>query len=131
MGDRTLVLYTESDKAEHPYRLRIERSSAGAPQLFFTIINELEEEATIIVDDGNELLRPVLAWLQHGVIPNREGNSWLTEQKHEDCEQCEHAVELAIQDAQQKRIDSSYWNIMTPSTTFNGSAIHNGRVRRA
>lgn len=129
MGDRTLVLYRESDKQAHPYQLRIERSSAGAPQLFFTIINELEEESTIIVDDGNAVLAPVIAWLQEGIIPGR--NTWLTEQKHEDCEQCEAAVELAIEDAQRKHIDSSYWNILAPSTTFDGPVIHNGRARRA
>lgn len=64
-----------------------------------------------------------------------KAEQWLTEQKHDDCVQCEHAVELAIQDAQFKRIDSSYWNIVEPAEDVEGrlafEIIHNGRARRA
>lgn len=74
MGDRTLVLYEEERNAEGPYwRMRIERSSAGQPGLLFTISHDplhegmyRREELTIVVNDGNALLAPVLEWLNRG-----------------------------------------------------------------
>lgn len=75
MSDRTLVHYLEPRNDEGPYwSLTIERSAAGQPGLFFTIktqtfsdadrhIASLNHEMTIVVEDGNELLAPVLEWL--------------------------------------------------------------------
>lgn len=69
MANRNLVTYTE--KREHPtapiWRLKIDRSASGKPALLFTIVLESlvgdDEEMTVVVDDGNELLKPVLEWL--------------------------------------------------------------------
>lgn len=75
MSDRTLVRYLEPRNDEGPYwTLTIERSAAGQPALLFTIktqtfsdahrhIESLNHEMTIVVEDGNELLAPVLEWL--------------------------------------------------------------------
>lgn len=68
MADRTLVSYTEpkGDPGTSSYTMKVDRSAAGAPGLFFTIINGLEEETTIYVVDGEALLEPVLEWLKNG-----------------------------------------------------------------
>lgn len=69
MADRTLVRYEEPRLDDGPHwSLEISRSAAGQPGLFFTIQHKsldgtFEEEMTVIVDDGNVLLAPVLAWL--------------------------------------------------------------------
>lgn len=72
MADRTLVLYEEPRNPEGPYwTLRIERAASGRPGLFFTIehkmfdrdMEHLDESLTILVQDGNELLKPVMEWL--------------------------------------------------------------------
>lgn len=73
MSDRTLVEYQEERNEEGPYwRLEIQRSAAGQPGLLFTISYESFDgsldpaELTILVDDGNTLLAPVLEWLNRG-----------------------------------------------------------------
>lgn len=75
MADRNLVTYLESRNPEGPYwRLKIDRSAGGQPGLMFTISTEmfdphyarLNEELTIFVEDGNEVLAPVIAWLEAG-----------------------------------------------------------------
>lgn len=73
MADRNLVHYEESRNEYGPYwTLDIERSAAGQPRLLFTIKSrmfdderypELRNQMTIVVEDGNELLAPVLEWL--------------------------------------------------------------------
>jgi hypothetical protein len=76
MSDRNLVTYVEPRNEFGPYwRLRIDRSANGQPGLFFTIETEmydrdkyphLHEELTVVVEDGNALLAPVLEWLNGG-----------------------------------------------------------------
>lgn len=72
MADRTLVEYLESRNEFGPYwRLKIDRSSAGQPGIIITISTEmydpkyahLNREMTIIVDDANAVLAPVMKWL--------------------------------------------------------------------
>lgn len=73
MADRNLVHYEESRNEHGPHwTLDIERSAAGQPALLFTIKTrahdderypELRNQMTIVVEDGNELLAPVLEWL--------------------------------------------------------------------
>lgn len=78
MSDRNLVHY-EEERLEHGphWTLDIDRSSAGQPGLLITIRSkmhdpkysghpELEREMTIVVEDGNALLGPVLEWLEEG-----------------------------------------------------------------
>lgn len=75
MSDRSLAHY-EEERLEHGpiWTLDIHRSSAGQPGLFFTIRCEmydtkyahLNQELTIVVEDGNALLAPVLEWLEEG-----------------------------------------------------------------
>lgn len=72
MADRTLVEYLESRNEFGPYwRLKIDRSAAGQPGILITISTEmyderysdLNREMTIIVDDANAVLAPVMKWL--------------------------------------------------------------------
>lgn len=84
MADRNLVHYEEERNPEGPYwTLDIDRSAAGQPGLFFTIesktfseadrhIESLNQRMTIVVKDGDALLRPVLEWLQKGAAPDSE-----------------------------------------------------------
>ena len=70
MADRTLVEYEEPrlDDAPH-WTVRIERSAAGQPGLFFitkfeSVDGSLPEvEQCVVVEDGRAFLAPVLAWL--------------------------------------------------------------------
>lgn len=73
MGNRNLVRYTDAEPNEDGVLegwhnvLRIERSAAGQPGLFF-IIEDWNGglkagESVVVVKDGNTLLRPVLEWL--------------------------------------------------------------------
>lgn len=76
MADRTLVSYEETRLEYGPHwTLTASRSAAGAPGLFFTIktstgspedrhIVALNQEMTIYVEDGNEFLKPIIAWLE-------------------------------------------------------------------
>lgn len=73
MADRTLVHYEEERHPEGPYwTLDIDRSAAGQPGLLLTIgmkmfdsnHQHLDREMTIVVEDGNALLAPVLEWLE-------------------------------------------------------------------
>jgi hypothetical protein len=76
MSNRNLVTYEEERLPEGPHwMLQIDRSAGGQPGLFFTIktesfspddrhIESLNQELTIVVDDGNALLAPVLDWLR-------------------------------------------------------------------
>lgn len=78
MADRNLVHYEEPRLEHGPYwTLDIDRSANGQPGLLLTIkcgtyderyrhIEALNQEMTIIVEDGNALLAPVLAWLSKG-----------------------------------------------------------------
>lgn len=82
MSDRVLVTYEEDRLPEGPHwTLTIERSAEGAPGLLLTIkskmhdpdyqhIEALNREMTIVVNDGEALLEPVLAWLKNG--PRRD-----------------------------------------------------------
>jgi hypothetical protein len=72
MADRNLVEYLESRNEFGPYwRLKIDRSAAGQPGILVTISMEMYEEKyahlnremTIVVDDGNAVLAPVMKWL--------------------------------------------------------------------
>lgn len=71
MGDRNLSSALESRNPEGPFwTLEIDRSSKGAPALFFTIRHEPltpgaypTQEMSVVVDDGVALLRPVNEWL--------------------------------------------------------------------
>ena len=70
MSDRNLVSYDEPRLPDGPYwRLRIDRSAAGAPGLLFTIEHASFDgtlplqDMTVIVEDGRALLAPVLKWL--------------------------------------------------------------------
>lgn len=74
MADRTLVEYLESRNEFGPYwRLKIDRSAAGRPGILVTISTEmydakyahLNQEMTIVVDDANAVLAPVLEWLKN------------------------------------------------------------------
>lgn len=73
MSDRTLALYEEPrDKEDHTrYWLSVERSAAGQPALVFTItyIDDYANEGgelTVVVEDGNKFLSPVIDWLDEG-----------------------------------------------------------------
>jgi hypothetical protein len=73
MSDRNLVTYEEPRNPEGPYwRLAIDRLSSGQPGLVFTIsvdhFNDMlpREELTVVVADGDALLKPVLEWLDAG-----------------------------------------------------------------
>ena len=69
MGDRTLTSSTEERLPHGPYwTVGIDRSANGAPGLFFTITHESasklgHDEMSVYVKDGNEFLKPVIAWL--------------------------------------------------------------------
>lgn len=76
MANRTLATYEEKrlDTGPH-WTLTVDRSAGGAPGLFFTIrtqtfdpedrdIASLNQEMTVVVEDGNEFLKPVIEWLQ-------------------------------------------------------------------
>jgi hypothetical protein len=78
MADRNLVTYTEERTWDGPYfTLEIDRSSAGVPSLMFTIRHQEYDKTgkkpeskslSVVVRDGDELLGPVVAWLD-GVKP--------------------------------------------------------------
>lgn len=74
MANRSLAYYTDSEPNEDGIHegwhntLRIERSAAGQPGLFF-IIEDWDGglkagESLVVVKDGNALLAPVLEWLR-------------------------------------------------------------------
>ena len=74
MSDRNLVTYEEPRNPTGPYwTLKIDRSAAGQPGLLLTIETNWfdgnprgHNEMTIVVENGNELLAPVLEWLNRG-----------------------------------------------------------------
>ena len=69
MGDRTLSRATEERLPHGPYwTINIDRSANGTPGLMITIHHRTAEdfpveELTVHVEDGNEFLKPVIAWL--------------------------------------------------------------------
>lgn len=75
MADRTLVKYTEVRNPDGPYwTLTVERSAAGSPAVLITIktetaslddrhIKALNHEMTIVVDDVEKIIGPLIEWL--------------------------------------------------------------------
>ena len=69
MGDRTLTSSTEERLPHGPYwTVSIDRSANGAPGIFVTITHGSasklgHDEMSVYVKDGNEFLKPVIAWL--------------------------------------------------------------------
>lgn len=60
MGNRTLAMVTDKDDDT----VIIERLSSGRPGIMVTIINFYGERNTVVVEDGFELIRPVINWLE-------------------------------------------------------------------
>lgn len=71
MADRNLVTFVEPHAWDSAgAELRIDRSAAGRPEIFFTISQRevdgsTSEELTVVVPDGIEFLEPVMQWLHH------------------------------------------------------------------
>ena len=72
MADRKLVTLQEERNPEGPYwTLEVQRSAAGVPGLLVTISREmfdpgydrLNQELTFVVEDGWELVSPIIQWL--------------------------------------------------------------------
>lgn len=68
MADRNLVTYREPTNDRGYYsRVRIERLSSGQPGLIVIVdeyaFDETYHTSCVVVPDGNELLAPVVEWL--------------------------------------------------------------------
>lgn len=73
MSNRNLAHYEEprNEHGDRHWTLDIDHSAVGRPGLLLTIRStmldrsrsHLDREMTVVVDDGNELLAPVLEWL--------------------------------------------------------------------
>jgi len=73
MADRILSKYEEPRLEDGPHwSVEVSRSAGGAPGLFFTIKYESVDgsipstDMTVLVEDGNEFLKPVIDWLATG-----------------------------------------------------------------
>ena len=73
MSNRTLALYEEPRNEHGPHwTIGVDRSAAGRPGIFITIrrrmhdptYSKLDQEMTIVIDDGAAFLAPVNAWLK-------------------------------------------------------------------
>jgi len=68
------------------------------------------------------------AMINAQIIP--DGSNWNIQYMHQDCPQCEHAADLAVQDAQRKYLVSSSWTVMVPAGDGHPTVGHRAVVER-
>lgn len=62
MSNRKLVSYIEPGK--HTWKLEVERSASGQPDLLITAFDPAGNEVTVVVVDADRVFKPMNDWLE-------------------------------------------------------------------